>query len=83
MELSFTPTLLIASGIKCKNAPPIKAPAENATKSRRILSNIFSFKNRVKAPTKAIRLIEKVAMSIQMKVVIKEKYMYFRGPLGF
>jgi len=70
MEFSFIPTLLTASGIKCKNAPPIKAPAEKATRSRRILFNIFSFKNRVRAPTKAIKLIENVAMSIQMKVVI-------------
>ena len=70
MEFSFIPTLLTASGIKCKNAPPIKAPAEKATRSKRILSNIFSFKNKVRAPIKAIKLIENVAMSIQMKVII-------------
>ena len=54
MAFSPIPTLLMASGIKCKKAPPIKAPAEKATSQGKILFKIFSFKTKVKAPTKEI-----------------------------
>jgi len=54
------PTPSIASGIKCKNAQPIKAPVEKATKIKRILFKSFSFKNKVRTPIKAIKLIAKV-----------------------
>ena len=63
-----TPILSIASGIKSKNAAPIKVPAEKATKNKRILSNIFSFKNKVTAPTNEIKLIKNVERSIQKRI---------------
>lgn len=64
------------SGSKCKKAPPIKVPAENATKKSSILFNTFSLRKSVKAPTKEIRLIRKVAMIIKNRVYIIDKKNY-------
>lgn len=54
-----------ASGIKCKKAPPISAPAEKPTNSMTILFNNFSLKANVTTPMKETKLTTKVAMTAQ------------------
>jgi len=67
------PILSMASGIKCKNAPPIRAPAEKETNNKIILFKIFSFKNKIITPIKEIKLIKNVKRIIQKRVLIKLK----------
>ena len=70
MAVSSFATLFIASGIKLKKALPSRAPAEKATKEGRILFKRLSFKTKVKAPTKEMALMKKVAKIIQIKTII-------------
>ena len=65
-----TPTPSMASGSKSKNEAPNKAPAEKATKAKRILFSHFSLKNKTKTPTKDAKLIKKVERIIKNKVII-------------
>ena len=54
----------MASGIKCKKAPPNNTPADKETRVSNIFFKIFSFKVRVKIPIKEIRLRRKVLRMI-------------------
>ena len=65
---SSTSPLPIDSGSKCKSASPINAPAEKETSNRRILFKTFSFRNKIKTPTKEIKLITSVDMIIATKI---------------
>jgi hypothetical protein len=47
----------IASGSKCKNAPPIKAPADNPTSANNIFFNRFSDSTSVMTPINDIKQI--------------------------
>jgi hypothetical protein len=69
LKLAVAPASKIASGSKCKKAPPIKLPAANATRISRILFNNFSFKNKVSAPIKAIKLIKNVLINIDTNIL--------------
>jgi hypothetical protein len=60
-----------ASGIKCKNAPAIKAPAEKPIKRNRIVSINLSLNRKVKIPTNEIKLTKILAPIAQIKLVIK------------
>ena len=57
-----------ASGIKCKNAPPINAPADKLTKCNNILFSTFCFIANVSMPIKEIRLTKNVLKIIHDKV---------------
>src|SRR3989338_5650012 len=59
----------IASGIKCRKAPPIKAPAEKAIKRKRIVFKNLSLIARVTTPIKEIMLTKKVLMRINKSCI--------------
>ena len=54
-----------AWGIKWKNAPASKVPAENAIKYGRIVSRVSFLVKKESAPTNAIKPLRSVAASIQ------------------
>jgi hypothetical protein len=54
----------IDSGIKCRNAPPIKAPADNATSDNNIFSRNLSLSDNVNIPTREPKLIMNVLSNI-------------------
>jgi len=60
----------IDSGIKWRNAPPIKAPAEKLTRTSNILLSVLSLRERVNTPTNAIRLIMRVERTMYNKIIV-------------
>ena len=58
------------SGRMCRKAPPISAPAEKPIRQKRILCNRLPLMERVKIPTKDIRLTKAVLARIQNKTII-------------
>ena len=74
----------IASGSRCKKAPPIKAPADKETRARRTLLRIFSLKKRVRTPIKEMRLIINVLININVSVCIFPlSFQYFKTFISF
>ena len=65
----LAPASSTASGIRCRKAPPIRPPAESATKTSVTLFNNSCRKKKVRIPTKAIILTTKVATTICIKVI--------------
>ena len=59
-----------ASGRRCRNAPPINAPADNETMNMRILSRRDCLRANVKTPTREITLSKKVLRMIHKRVFI-------------
>jgi len=58
-----------ASGIRCRNAPPIKPPAEKPIKTNNNLSRRPSLRSRLKIPTKEIKLTIILAPSAHKKFI--------------
>ena len=58
------------SGNKCKNAEPIKAPADKATRKSRIFSKTLGLIARLITPAKEIKLTINVERRIRIKVFI-------------
>lgn len=59
-----------ASGKRCKNAPPIKAPAEKETKNKVIFDIISFFKSKINTATHTQTVIENVANIICSKTIL-------------
>ena len=56
------------SGNRCKNAPPISAPADKPTRENNIFSSSFSFIESAKTPTNDRILTKKVLAIIHNKI---------------
>ena len=57
-----------ASGSRSKYTAPSIDPAENAISSKRMLCNVFSFRDKAKIPINEERLTNMVAMMIFVKL---------------
>ena len=57
------------SGRICKNALPIKEPAEKPIRQNRIPSNNFSFMAKVNTPIREIRLTRSVLVKIKTRTI--------------
>ena len=66
MIKTLSPIFSSASGIKCKKAPPIKAPADKATNPKVIFLRVFSLRAKVITPMNEIRLIRNVPNNIKI-----------------
>ena len=80
------PDLAMASGKRCKNAPPIREPAEKETKTRISFFKSFSFKTKTIKPIQANKLIPNPLKIIQIKVCIiyiKNRVLIIRLALNY
>ena len=60
-----------ASGRICRKALPMSAPAEKPIRQKSILCKRLSFMERVKIPTKDMRLTKNVLAKIQNKTIYR------------